>query len=398
MKVVYILIFVLLILIIIYLLAHINIKIETMVDVPYDSNLRWTAACDDAVKGTIGDVLRDYSFTKDTDKWKLYFPCDYSLSDDEFKKLPPKSDARYFIIDNADEMASKNWLWKNLVAKYGLEKASVMTPITYALDNENDIKRFEHDYSSNKVYILKKNIQRQEGLLITRDKQVILNGRTNGYVVVQELLQDPFIISGRKTNMRFYVLVICNKTDFDVYVYNNGFMYYTKDPFVLNSTEIAPNITTGYIDRQVYKENPLTHDDLKTYLDNPERQLSIEELRIRNDGQLISDIYFNRIYKLLRDSFISFIGKVGKQAKDNNIYFQLFGVDVAVNNKLIPKIIEINKGPDLGAKDERDSQLKHALTIDIFKKIGGLPENNNGFIKIIDFSYGGVNKLYQYEV
>jgi len=110
---------------------------------------------------------------------------------------------------------------------------------------------------------MKKNIQRQEGLKISNSKHEILDGYKNGYVLVQELLQDPYLISGRKTNMRFYVLVVCKANNTDCYVHKDGFMYYTKVPFVKNSLDDAPNITTGYIDRQVYIDNPLTHYDLR---------------------------------------------------------------------------------------------------------------------------------------
>ncbi len=46
--------------------------------------------------------------------------------------------------------------------------------------------------------------------------------------------------------------------------------------------------------------------------------------------------------------------------------------------------MEINKGPDLGAKDKRDSELKHNLVRDIFKTVGLIDnDDNNGFIKLI---------------
>jgi hypothetical protein len=95
-------------------------------------------------------------------------------------------------------------------------------------------------------------------------------------------------------------------------------MYYTKDKFVKGSKEEGPNITTGYIDRQVYIDNPLTHQDLKTYLDSV-RPLNPVETNIKNQGMKISDVYFSKIYHLLREVFESFIGKVCSKAKDDSI-------------------------------------------------------------------------------
>ena len=45
--------------------------------------------------------------------------------------------------------------------------------------------------------------------------------------------------------------------------------------------------------------------------------------------------------------------------------FQLFGADIAPSEKLDAHL-EINKGPDIGGKDERDSKLKYNMLKGIF--------------------------------
>jgi hypothetical protein len=45
--------------------------------------------------------------------------------------------------------------------------------------------------------------------------------------------------------------------------------------------------------------------------------------------------------------------------------------------------MEINKGPDLDAKDERDSELKHNLVRDIFKSVNLIDDDDkNDFVRI----------------
>ena len=81
----------------------------------------------------------------------------------------------------------------------------------------------------------------------------------------------------------------------------------------------------------------------------------------------------------------------------NNVKFQLFGVDVAVNDQLYPYVMEINKGPDMGAKDKRDSELKHNVMTDLMTIIGEIPENPNkpnGFIKILDVEDNEIKQQY----
>ena len=46
--------------------------------------------------------------------------------------------------------------------------------------------------------------------------------------------------------------------------------------------------------------------------------------------------------------------------------------------------MEINKGPDMGAKDKRDSELKHNVVEDLLEIVGVINTGKkNGFIKIL---------------
>jgi len=369
---------------------------EHMINIKYDPNTSYNRnTCNFKMNKILHEQLKKNNINK-SDKWSLYFPCSYDSIDKEILRMPVKEDAKYFIIDNADTITSKRSLWLNVVKLYGLQKAKTMMPNSYVLTLNEDIKRFEKEYNPNKIYIMKKNIQRQQGLKITKDKNEILNSPNKNYVIVQELLQNPYLISKRKTNMRFYVLVICNKEEINVYVYDDGFMYYTKEYFKENSISDDVNITTGYIDRQVYIDNPLTHKDLRSYLDdyNNRELLDIEEQLVLNNLS-ISETYFNRIYQLLHDVFISFYGKICKGKLSSCITFQLFGVDIAVDNELNPMVIEINKGPDMSAKDVRDSDLKNNVTSDMLILVGSKkadPNKQNGFIRILDINNGFMNK------
>ena len=336
--------------------------------------------CFYATNQTFDDIFNKYNIGKNDDKWQLFLPCNYDEINKEIDQLPVKENAKYFIVANTDEMVAKELLWKNVVLYHGLEKALTMMPQSYILYDPEDVKKFERNYVPNKIYIMKKNIQRQEGLKITKNKNEIVNGFKNGgYVVVQELLQNPYIIDGRKTNMRFYILVTVINNNLKVYVYNDGFMYYTKDNFVKNSTEAGPNITTGYIDRSVYDKNPLTHTDLVKYLDTHEKPI---------ENRPISATVFERIYFLLSQVYASYYGKLNAEKLKNNLTFQLYGIDIAFSDKFEPVIIEINKGPDMDAKDKRDAELKHNVVEDILITVGIVDqpttERENGFIKLID--------------
>lgn len=395
----YVIIFIIAILILIIYYSF-NTQTENLINIEYEPAKWGRNTCDYVMNETLVDELKSNDIEK-SELWSLYFPCAYDEIEKEVKQMPIVDGGKYFILENCDVMVAKEWLWKFVVIYYGFEKAKTLLPTSYVLYDDIDKTRFENEYDPKKMYIMKKNIQRQEGLKITNSKEEILGGYKNDYVLVQELLQDPYLIAGRKTNMRFYVLVVCKGNNTDVYVHKEGFMYYTKVPFVKNSSEEAPNITTGYIDRQVYVDNPLTHGDLRKYLDDPKREGLLQiESEIRKQGLMVSDVYFGRIYDLIRDVFMAFVGRMSqgadgkKKFNDSNITFQLFGVDIGVNDNLSPMMMEINKGPDLGAKDDRDSKLKHKVVRDMLKIVGvarKISDDDHDFVQVLDIENGKIN-------
>jgi len=185
--------------------------------------------------------------------------------------------------------------------------------------------------------------------------------------IIQELLQDPMTIDGHKINLRVYVLIVIFNNECSVYVYNDGFMYYTPKKFVTNSIEKDVNITAGYIDRKIYEVNPLTHKDFRKYLDS-------DADRIHNN---ILNLIKN-VLKCYADMFVKL------QAFSGSVQYQIMGADVAINEKGEAMIMEINKGPDLGGKDKRDSELKCSLVEHMLEIVGILPmSDSNEFIKVL---------------
>ncbi len=194
-------------------------------------------------------------------------------------------------------------------------------------------------------------------MLVTTKYDQIKRAHQKGFVIAQEMLQDPYIIDKRKTNCRVYLLVVCNNGNKSAYIYNDGFMYYTKKSFKKNSTNLDRIITTGYIDRVVYRENPLTLQDFSNYLHDHE--------------DLPKNYIFKEIGNLLNKTMKAVDSNIcTKSNVQNQTTFQLFGCDVAFNDNLKVQLIEINKGPDLGGKDTRDKMLKEGLVNSTFDLIG----------------------------
>lgn len=367
---------------------HFNNESNIIHEIESNISYNRSSKCKYMMNKTLSNVLEknNIQYNEDINEWSLYFPCTYNNIDEEIRNVYPNvenlENRRYFIIDDADEVSSKEQTWKNLVSMYGRETASSIMPMTYVLYDSPDVDLFKKEYQDGDLFILKKNIQRQEGLKITNDKNTVLNGIGENYVIVQRLLQDPYLINGRKINMRFYLLLVCNKGNVEAYVHHEGFMYYTKEMFIKNTDSIDVNVTTGYIDRKVYQENPLTHGDFRRYLDDPNRETSILEKDIKKN-YLLSRYVFDKIYLMLRQTVLALTPKICQGKLKQYTTFQLFGVDVAVSDAFNINLMEINKGPDMGAKDDRDYGIKYLVMEDVLRIIGAINTGIPSFRRII---------------
>lgn len=311
-------------------------------------------------------------------KYDVYIPCSYNNCEEEAISFESKNGKKIFLIDGCDLLASKLALWDLLKNEYKHEASKYM-PNTFLLENAEDLKNFPTHYKNNKykrndqLYVLKNYEQRQEGIKLTRDLDYIMNGLDNGWYLVQDYIYNPYLINGHKINLRYYLLIICTEGKINSYVHKDGFVYYTPEKYNEYDITFNKHITTGYVDRKMYDENPLTLDNFRDHLD------SIQP----HSSQLWNDNLLELMKKLMK----ALNKKICKNPKLNNhVRFQLFGCDLAPSNNLDATLIEINKGPDLDSKDERDKKVKMQVLNDIFKIIDSKNINetlNTRFIKII---------------
>jgi hypothetical protein len=272
-------------------------------------------------------------------------------------------------VCGTDLMASKSSLAYMLRKLPSGEKS---IPVTYILSLESDKALLKREFQKGTPYIMKKNVQRQEGYKLVSSLQEVddvLDG-DDAYVVIQKILQNPLLVGGRKVNMRIYMLVVCDAKSptCQFYFYENGFMYYTRKQFQANTLDPDHIITTGYIDRSVYIENPLTFDDLRKHI-----------------GDARYTILFDNITSLMgrvKDAFCDKLSELNDGIPGRK--FLVYGCDIAPDRDLNVTIMEINKGPDMSYKDARDREVKMNMVKDSFRIVGLLPqtEEKNRFVRV----------------
>lgn len=278
----------------------------------------------------------------------------------------PINTTHIYGICATDSLVSKSLLYKNLKNALPRKVLERILPITFNLEDKKDIEMLRRRKESDKVlYLAKKNIQRQQGFLIFTDP---LTKLTNDFVVVQEMLQNPYLVNGRKINIRVYLLIVIENAKVDFYAYKNGFVYYTPELFEKYSTEISKTITTGYIDRQVYVDNPLTLEDLEKFMGKQEYKKMMD-----------NTLFIMNCIKTVFEPILLENNRLIPCKK-----FLIYGCDIAPSDDLGSKLIEINKGPDLNYKDDRDKGVKVDLLLNTLEIVGlskdrGLEKN---YIKI----------------
>jgi hypothetical protein len=211
--------------------------------------------------------------------------------------------------------------------------------------------------------------QQQKGLRIVNKYEDIMDGYKNGFYLVQDYLYNPYLINKRKINFRYYTLIVCRNDTIEGYIHENGFVYYTPEDYDPDSTDFNKHITTGYIDRIIYEKNPLTIHDFRAYLN-----------KINHNFSKIFDM---NVENLMTKILIALSNKICQNKKlIKNTRFQLFGCDLAPRSDLSCTLMEINKGPDLNCKDDRDCNVKRKVQDDIFSIVEENKLDATDFIKI----------------
>lgn len=325
------------------------------------------------------DVLIKNGAKCDIVKSKSYILADFLLFDSLDKIDTVMNVIHYphkcrFIygVNGTDNLASKSMLYKCLRESLSPKTLSSIVPTTYILKNPNDVNRLKSNKKNDKtVYIAKKNIQRQSGVILFTDPNTELG---EGYVVVQELLQNPYLVNGKKINLRVYMLITVDALDVNFYYYTNGFLYFTPENFKPMSLNPRENITSGFgIDRDVYKTNPLTIQDLKNDFGSQKSKIFDDNLK--------------DLFKVLKYTYSTRLR--AENLHIPGIKFLIYGCDLAPDKDLNIMLMEINKGPDLTYKDSsKDKELKMDLVKDTFELVGLLKTDNininkfNKYIKI----------------
>lgn len=261
------------------------------------------------------------------------------------------------------------------------KKFESICPLSFVLPLEYSI--FAEEFNRNPGVYIMKPIGRAQGrgiFLFNRLRQIsdwkIGKWRDNlaESYVVQKYVERPYLVGGKKFDLRIYVLVT-SFTPLVAYMYREGFARFTFHRYTLNPreldnsyvhlTNVAIQKTSGQYDEQGSKWHIRM---LKMYLISRHGHEAVEQL-------------FNGIQDLVIRS-LQCVQRVMIQDKH---CFELYGYDIIIDENLQPSILEVNSSPSLTADTDEDYSIKtHLLddmltVIDLEKRLEGNEERIGGF-------------------
>ena len=332
-----------------------------------------------SLHNTIGDVLkaRGWHEVKDDGEWDFYW-CDVAWMREHFDHCYLEEHQRVCHFRNHYELSRKNLMAKNLKRlKKQLEKESKMEaakcdffPTTFELPSDYHIFVEEFKKNPGTIWIMKPAGKAQgKGIFLFRKLKDITEWKKDDYFrsrdeeksereppetyVVQRYIDKPYLIGGKKFDIRVYILVT-SYVPLKAWLYRSGFARFSNTRYSLDS------IT----DQFVHLTNVAIQKTAPDY--DPEKgcKWSLQEFRMYLTAKHGHETV-KRLFQQMDDIFIKGLQSVQKLIINDKHCFELYGFDIMFDDTLKPWIIEVNASPSLTASSPTDYELKIGLLEDM---------------------------------
>ncbi|KAG5837919.1 hypothetical protein ANANG_G00218220 [Anguilla anguilla] len=332
---------------------------------------------------TIQDVLRQrpgWVEVKDDSEWDFNW-CDVSWLRENFDHSYMEEHVRICHFRNHYELTRKNLMVKNLKRyrkilerEAGRLEASKCDffPRTFELPSEYHLFVEEFKKSAGSTWIMKPVARSQgKGIFLFRKLKDIIDWKKDGSraeeqkdevqvesYVAQRYIENPYLIGGRKFDLRVYVLVT-SYIPLKAWLYRDGFARFSNTRFSLNSLDDQCILPSGC---------KWQMQQLRRYLTARHGAETVEQL-----------------FRDIDTIFIRSLQSVQKVIINDKHCFELYGYDILLDRELKPWLIEVNASPSLSASSQEDYRMKYALLedtlhiVDMEGRLSGREKQVGGF-------------------
>ncbi|XP_033101541.1 probable tubulin polyglutamylase TTLL9 isoform X2 [Anneissia japonica] len=354
-----------------------------------------------SMQNVIMDVLRGKGWieAKEDETDFDFFWADRNWMKEYFDQCYMDEHVRINHFRNHYELTRKNLMVKNLkryrkqldreVGKLEAAKCDFF-PTTFELPSEYHMFVDEFKRCPGSIWIMKPVAKSQgKGIFLFRKLKDITDWKKSDVYrirddktddkeppetyIVSRYIERPYLIGGRKFDIRIYVLVT-SYIPLKAWLYRSGFARFSNTRFSLESID----------DTYVHLTNVAVQKTAPDY--DPEKgcKWSMQQLR-----QYLTARYgietVEKTFQLMNDIFIYSLQSVKKVMINDKHCFELYGYDVLLDVDLKPWLIEINASPSLTASNQEDYELKYGLLEDVIcivdqeNKLTGKEKRIGGF-------------------
>ncbi|XP_059153430.1 probable tubulin polyglutamylase TTLL9 [Physella acuta] len=330
-------------------------------------------------QNTILDVLRarpGWQEVQGDGEWDLYW-CDREWLHANYDNMFLQEHQKILHFRNHYELTRKNLMVKNLKrfrkqTDKELGKADQgwdFFPATFELPSEYHIFVEEFKRNPGMIWIMKPAAKSQgRGIFLFRKLKDITDWKKGEYqpladpnvpkdipetYVVQRYIDNPYLIGGRKFDIRIYVLVL-SFNPMKVWLYRGGFARFSNSRFSLDSLE----------DTYIHLTNVAVQKTSPDY--DPEKGCKWSAQQLRK--YLVARHGFNKVknmFTAVDNIIIKSLHSVQKVIINDKHCFEMYGYDILLDDTLKPWLIEINASPSLTASGQEDYDLKFGLLNDV---------------------------------
>ncbi|KAI8904110.1 tubulin-tyrosine ligase family-domain-containing protein [Gorgonomyces haynaldii] len=287
---------------------------------------------------------------------------------ERYKKVQPWQKVNHypmsFQVGRKDKMYINHMHMK---AKFGGEHLNFV-PETFLLPKER--KRLENVFHQHQSWIIKPPaLARGIGIKVIQKLSDLPRKKS---LVCSRYIQDPYLINGRKFDLRIYVLV----TSFDplrIYMYKEGVVRFAANTYVTEgkgSTNRFRHLTNYSVSKK-FKEKD--NDDGKYSMADNKWSISLLKEYLQRQNVDFTPVW-TEIESLLIKTMMSVqntnVDGVRGLIQNKSSCYELFGFDVLLDSQLKPWLMEVNVSPSLKASCDLDFGIKTNLAVDMFNLCG----------------------------
>ncbi|XP_036379658.1 probable tubulin polyglutamylase TTLL9 [Megalops cyprinoides] len=346
---------------------------------------------------TIQDVLKQRPGWLEVkeEEWDFHW-CEVSWMRDNYGHSSLEDHVRICHFGNHYELTRKNLMVKNLKRyrkllerELGPQEATRCDffPCTFDLPCEYHLFVEEYKRNPGSTWIMKPAARSQgKGIFLFRKLKDIMDwkrsrsraedprdeAQVESYVV-QHYIENPYLINGRKFDLRVYVLVT-SYAPLRAWLYRDGFARFSSTRFSLSSIG----------DQYVHLTNVAVQRTAPDYDRERGCKWQMQQLRrylTARHGEPAVDVLFQEVDNIFIRSLLS----VHKVIINDKRCFELYGYDIILDAELKPWLIEVNASPSLTATSQEDYELKYRLledtlhVVDMEGRLTGREKQVGGF-------------------